>query len=65
MDYFNNVLTTFLGLLVALLSMQGQNQKALGFLKKYLNLCSEDERRFYSVFYYESVVELLKLRVCN
>ncbi len=30
---------------VALLSMQGQ--KALGFHPKYLNLCSEDERRSY------------------
>ncbi len=44
-DYFNNVLTTFLALkvLVVLLSMEGQ--KALGFHQKYLNLCSEDERR--------------------
>ncbi len=30
---------------VALLSMEGQ--KALGFHQKYLNLCSEDERRSY------------------
>ncbi len=29
---------------VALLSMEGQ--KALGFHKKYLNLCSEDERSY-------------------
>ncbi len=46
MDYFNDVRTTFLALnvVVALLSMQGQ--KALGFHQKYLNLCSEDERRW-------------------
>ncbi len=44
MDYFHNVLTTFLGLgSVVLLSMQGQ--KALRFHKKYPNLCSEDEQR--------------------
>ncbi len=41
MDYFNDVLTTFLGLE----PMQGQ--KALGFQQKYLNLCFEDERRSY------------------
>ncbi len=46
-DYFNNVLTTSLGLnvVVALLLVQGQ--KALGFHQKYLNLCSEYERRSY------------------
>ncbi len=43
-DYFNAVLTT-LNLSAALLSMQGQ--KALGFHKKYLNLCYEDEQRSY------------------
>ncbi len=45
MDYFNNVLTNFLGLneIVALLFMEGQ--KALRFHKKYLNLCFEDEQR--------------------
>ncbi len=47
MDYFNNVLTTFLGLdvSVTLLSMQGQ--KALGFHQIYLNSCSDDERMSY------------------
>ncbi len=34
-----------LTMVVHLLSMEGQ--KALGFLQKYLNLCSEDERRSY------------------
>ncbi len=34
-----------LNVVVALLSMQGQ--KALGFHQKYLNLCSEDERKSY------------------
>ncbi len=34
-----------LNVVVALLSMQ--RLKALGFLQKYLNLCSEDERRSY------------------
>ncbi len=45
MDYVNDVLTTFLGLELALLSMKGQ--KALRFHQKYLNLCSEDEQRSY------------------
>ncbi len=47
MDYFNNVLATFLGLnmVTPLLSMQ--HQKALRFHQKYLNLCSEDEQRSY------------------
>ncbi len=49
MDYFNDVLTTFLGLERGspLLSMQGQ--KALRFHKQYLNLCSEDEQRSYGL----------------
>ncbi len=34
-----------LNMAVPLLSMQGQ--KALGFHKKYINLCSEDEQRSY------------------
>ncbi len=34
-----------LDMVVPLLSMEGQ--KALGFLQKYLNLCSEEERRSY------------------
>ncbi len=33
---------------VALLSME--DQKALGFHQKYLNLCSEDEQRSYGAF---------------
>ncbi len=43
MDYFNDVLTTFLGLErgIQLLSMQGP--KALGFHQKYLNLCYKNE----------------------
>ncbi len=35
-------------MVISLLSMEGQ--KALRFHHKYLNLCSEDERRFYCVF---------------
>ncbi len=35
----------FLNMVVSLLSMQGQ--KALGFHQRYLNLCSQDERRSY------------------
>ncbi len=42
MDYFNNVLTTFLGL-----EQGSSGQKALRFHQKFLNLCSEDERRSY------------------
>ncbi len=48
MDYFNDVLTTFLGLergTFNVLSMEGQ--KALGFHQKYLNLWSEDDRGSY------------------
>ncbi len=53
MDYFNNVLTTFLGLervrCVAETHTHThthtQGQKSLGFHQKYHNLCSEDERR--------------------
>ncbi len=48
MDYFNDVLGTFLDLknvVVALLSMDGH--RALGFNKKNLNFCSEDERMSY------------------
>ncbi len=46
MDYFNDVLTTFLGLKCgSCVAMQGQ--KAFGFNKKYLNLCYEDECRSY------------------
>ncbi len=45
MDYFNDVLTTFLGLAsVVLLPIEGL--RALGFHKEYLNLCSEDERSY-------------------
>ncbi len=47
MDYFNDALLYFcaLTIVVPLLSMEGQ--KDLGFHPKYLNLCSEDERRSY------------------
>jgi len=42
MDYFNDVLTTFLGLEhISYIATQGQ--KALGFHPKYRNLCSEEE----------------------
>ncbi len=46
MDYLNDVLTTFwaLNLSVALPSME-----LSGFIKKYLNLYTEDERRSYSL----------------
>ncbi len=48
MDYFNGVFTTFLGLECGnSVAVYMQGQKALGFHKKYLNLCSEDERRCY------------------
>ncbi len=48
MDYFNDVLTTFVGLkCVSSLAVYMEGQKALGFHQKYLNLCSEDERRLY------------------
>ncbi len=39
------LLFSALTVVIALLSMQGR--KGLGFHQKYLNLCSEDERRFY------------------
>ncbi len=45
MDYFNSVPFWSLNVSVVLLSMQCQ--KSLGFHQKYLNLCSEDERRSY------------------
>ncbi len=45
MDYFADVLTTFLDLAVALLSREGQ--RALRFYTKCLNLCSEGKRRSY------------------
>ncbi len=43
MDYFNNVLTTFLGLNVVVKLLFMQDQKAFRFHQKYLHLCSEDE----------------------
>ncbi len=47
MDYFNDVLTTLLGLeRVSCVAVYMQGQKALGFHQKYLK-CSEDERRSY------------------
>ncbi len=46
MDYFNDVLTTFLGLeRVSYIAVYAGSQKALGYHQKYLHLCSEDERR--------------------
>ncbi len=48
MDYFNNVLTTFLGLeRVSSVAIYESCQKALGFHQKYLNLHSKDEGRSY------------------
>ncbi len=48
MDYFNDVLTMFLGLEhVSYVAVYAGSQKALRFHKKYFNLCSEDERRSY------------------
>ncbi len=48
-DYFNDVLTTSMGLkrgsCVAVYGSEGQ--KALGFHQKYLNLCSKDEKTSY------------------
>ncbi len=45
MDYFIDVLTTFLALNVEVPFLSKEGQKALGFYQKYL--CSEDERRSY------------------
>ncbi len=47
MDYFNDVLTTFLGLARGSCVLYMQGQKALGFHQKYLNLCSENEQGSY------------------
>ncbi len=51
MDYFNNVLTTFLDLewVSWLLSMKGQ-KAALRFHQKYINLCSEDADEYFQKF---------------
>ncbi len=47
MDYFNDVLTTFLGLQrVSFLAVYGGSESSR-FLQKYLNLCSEDEWKSY------------------
>ncbi len=50
MDYFNDLLTTFLGLelVVALLSIEGQN--AFRFQQTYLNFSSEDELKVLRVW---------------
>ncbi len=47
MDYFNNVLTIFLGLERSSCDAVHAGQKALKFLQIYLNLCFEDEQRSY------------------
>ncbi len=47
MDYFNKILTTFLSLDGVRILAVYRGQKALGSHQKYLNLCSEDERRSY------------------
>ncbi len=41
MDYFNDVLTTFLDLEVGSCVASMERQKAFGFHQKYLNLCSK------------------------
>ncbi len=45
MDYVNDVLNTFLGLELVLLSVRGSESSQIP--SKYLNLCSEDEPRSY------------------
>ncbi len=48
MDYFNDVLTTFLGLEGgSCVAVYGRVRKLLSLNQKYLNLCSEDERMSY------------------
>ncbi len=47
MDYFNDVLTTFLCLERGSYIVYMQGQKALEFHQKYLNLCSEEEQNPY------------------
>ncbi len=47
MDYFNDVLAMFLSLDRVRILAVYESQRALGFHQKYLNLCSEDERRSY------------------
>ncbi len=48
MDYFNDVLTIFLGLeRGSCIAVYAESYKALGFHQKYLDLCSKDERRSY------------------
>ncbi len=47
MDYFNDVLATFLSLDRVRILAVYESQKALGFHPQYLNLCFEDERRCY------------------
>ncbi len=47
MDYFTDVLTAYLDLdRVGILSVYGRVRELSVFIKKYLNLCSEDERGF-------------------
>ncbi len=47
MDYFTDVLAISGPGNIAVLLLFMQGQKGLGFNQKYLNLCSEDERRSY------------------
>jgi hypothetical protein len=47
MDYFNDVFTTFLGLESGNNIAVTGGQKGLRFHKKYLHLCSKNERRSY------------------
>jgi len=48
LDYFNNVLTNFSGLVdIKLPRSLWRSKPALRFHQKYLNLCFEDERKSY------------------
>ncbi len=47
MDYFNNVLTTFLGLEHGSCVAVYAGSESSRISSKYLNLCSEDEQRSY------------------
>ncbi len=47
MDYFNDVLKLHFCALIVVPLLSLKSQKALRFHQKYLNLCSEDERRSY------------------
>ncbi len=59
MDYFNDVLTTFLGLeYFSCVAVYG-GLESFWILSNYLNLCSEDERRSYGLARHEDIHEYL------